>query len=59
METIDNTEYNDLFPEDKEFLEWVRYQEVNQFMDNLNRTGKSNSLYNDTEVFNPFNTVNS
>lgn len=56
MDKIDPVEYNKLFPEKKEFSEWVSRNEKEQLMVSFKIKSNAN---NKMEIFNPFNTVNS
>lgn len=53
MEKIDDVEYNLLFPEKKEFVEWVKSHEKDPvtWIQTLDNQGKN--------IFDPYNTINS
>jgi hypothetical protein len=56
MDKIDPVEYNKLFPEKKEFSEWVSFHEKEPLTVPSKTKSNSNSKM---EIFDPFNTVNS
>jgi hypothetical protein len=56
MDKIDPVEYNELFPEKKEFSEWVSFSEKEPLTVLSKIKFNSNSKM---EIFDPFNTVNS